>query len=144
MPLSAFVLVLGSAVLHAGWNLLLARSRDVRAATTVSLVLSVIVFAPLAALTWRVEAEAIPWIAASAVLEILYFHLLTTSYSRSDLSLIYPIARGSAPVLVLAGTAIAGVVLGVWQAVGWFSSALASCWFVASATVWTREEWRSP
>ena len=118
MPLSAFVLVLGSAALHAGWNLLLARSRDVRAATTVALSLSVVAFAPFAALTWRVEAEAIPWIAASAALEFLYFSVLTTAYSRSDLSLVYPIARGTAPVLVLVGTAVTGIVLGFWQAVG--------------------------
>ena len=42
----------------------------------------------------------------SALLEIAYFALLTTAYSRSDLSLVYPVARGSAPVLVLAGAAV--------------------------------------
>jgi len=118
VPLFAFVLVVASAALHAGWNLLLARSRDVAAATTVALVLSVLAFAPLAAVTWRVEIGAIPWIVASAALEILYFSFLTTAYGRSDLSLVYPIARGSAPVLVLLLAALTGVVLGVWQAVG--------------------------
>jgi drug/metabolite transporter (DMT)-like permease len=118
MPVSAFALALGAAALHAGWNVLLARARDVRAATTVALAVSVILFAPLAAATWRVEAAAIPWIAASAALELVYFFLLTAAYSRSDLSLVYPIARGVAPVLVLVGASAAGAALGAWQALG--------------------------
>lgn len=105
-------------MLHAGWNVMLARSRDIPAATSVALALSVIVFAPLAVMTWRVETAAIPWIVASAGLELVYFSLLTTAYGRSDLTLVYPIARGTAPVLVLAVATLAGVVLGLWQAVG--------------------------
>jgi drug/metabolite transporter (DMT)-like permease len=118
VPASAFALALGAAVLHATWNALLARSRDVRAATTVALVVAVVLFAPIAAATWRVESAAVPWIVASAALELVYFLLLTAAYQRSDLSLVYPIARGSAPVLVLAGATVAGVALGLWQAVG--------------------------
>ena len=79
MPLSALALTLAAAALHAGWNVLLAGRRDVRAATTVALVLSVLTFAPVAAATWRVDAAAAPWIAASAALEIAYFFLLTAA-----------------------------------------------------------------
>ena len=118
MPASALALALGAAVLHATWNALLARSRDVRAATTVALVVAVLLFAPFAVATWRVEGDAIPWIAASAALELVYFLLLTGAYQRSDLSLVYPIARGTAPVLVLTGATLVGVAVGVWQAVG--------------------------
>jgi drug/metabolite transporter (DMT)-like permease len=118
VPLTAFLLVLAAAVLHAGWNVILARAADVAAATTVALCLSVLLFAPVAAITWDVEASAIPWIAASAVLEIAYFALLTTAYGRSDLTLVYPVARGSAPVLVLAGAALVGVTVGWMQALG--------------------------
>ena len=60
MPLSAFVLVLGAAVLHALWNVLLARSADVAAATTVALGLSVVLFAPLAVATWDVAGRRGP------------------------------------------------------------------------------------
>ena len=118
MAPAALALALGAAVLHAGWNLLLARSRDVRAATTVALVVGVISFAPFAAFSWRVEAAAIPWIVPSALLELVYYFLLTAAYTRSDLSLVYPIARGVAPVLVLVGATLAGVTLGPWQALG--------------------------
>ena len=48
----------------------------------------------------------------------MYFALLTAAYGRSDLSLVYPIARGVAPVLVLVGATVAGATLGGWQAVG--------------------------
>jgi drug/metabolite transporter (DMT)-like permease len=118
MPASAFALTLAAAALHALWNVLLGGARDVRAATTVTLTLSVLVFLPVAVLTWDVEADALPWIAASAALELAYFLLLVGAYSRSDVSLVYPIARGTAPVLVLALGAIAGAALGWPQAVG--------------------------
>jgi drug/metabolite transporter (DMT)-like permease len=59
-------------------------------------------FAIPAVLTWRVEGEAIPYIAASAALELAYFALLAAVYTRADLSFAYPVARGTAPVLVLA------------------------------------------
>ena len=62
--------------------------------------------------------SAVPWIVASATLELAYFLLLTAAYQRSDLSLVYPIARGSAPVLVLAGATLVGVAFGVLQAIG--------------------------
>jgi drug/metabolite transporter (DMT)-like permease len=105
-------------VLHAGWNVLLGGAKDVRAATTVALGVSVLLFAPVAAATWRVELEAIPWIAASAALELTYFFLLTTTYARSDVSLVYPIARGSAPVLVLVAAAVWGVTTSPAQVAG--------------------------
>ena len=73
---------------------------------------------PFAALTWEVERAAVPWIVGSAALELLYFLLLTAAYRSSDLSLVYPIARGSAPILVLLGATVAGVTLGFAQAVG--------------------------
>ena len=118
MPLDAFLLALAAAALHAGWNVLLARARDVRAATTVAIVIGVVIFAPFAAATWDVEAAAVPWIVLSAALELAYFLLLTAAYRDSDLSLVYPIARGVAPVLVLVGAWIAGAALGALEAVG--------------------------
>jgi drug/metabolite transporter (DMT)-like permease len=118
LPVDAFLLALGAAALHAGWNILVARAEDVRAATTVALCLSVIIFAPVAVLTWDVEVAALPWIAVSAALELAYFILLTAAYRVSDVSLVYPIARGVAPVLVLVGGWIAGATLGALAAVG--------------------------
>ena len=118
MTASAFLLALGAAALHAGWNVLLAGARDVRAATTVALGVGVILFAPLAAATWRVDAAALPWIGASAALELPLLRPSDHRLPPLDLSLVYPIARGVAPVLVLAGATVAGATLGGWQALG--------------------------
>src|SRR4051794_12175759 len=100
MPTTAFALALSSAFVHALWNLLLARARDSEAATAVALVVGTVAFAPVAALTWDIDSAALPYLAASATLEIAYFALLAAAYERGELSLIYPVARGSAPVLV--------------------------------------------
>jgi drug/metabolite transporter (DMT)-like permease len=115
---AALVLALGAAALHAIWNALLARAENVRAATTVALVVAVVLFTPVAVATWDVESAAMPWIVASAILELAYFLLLTSAYQRSDLSLVYPIARGSAPVLVLVGATLAGAAFGIVQGLG--------------------------
>jgi drug/metabolite transporter (DMT)-like permease len=120
VPFAAFTLAICSAFVHASWNLLLARARDSEAATALALIVGTLVFAPVAALTWDISSAALPYLGASAVLEIGYFALLASAYERGELSLIYPVARGSAPLLValfsvlLLGTVLHGLtVLGV-------------------------------
>jgi drug/metabolite transporter (DMT)-like permease len=103
---AALGLALGAAALHALWNLLLAGARDPRSATAAALTVGVVAWAPVAALTGTVHAGAWPCIAASATLESIYYILLTGAYRRGALSAVYPLARGSAPVLVLAGAAV--------------------------------------
>jgi drug/metabolite transporter (DMT)-like permease len=99
--------VLGSAALHALWNWLIAEARDSHAVTAVALLTATIAFAPVAVLTWDLEPSAWPYVAASAALELVYFTLLAAAYQRADLSFVYPIARGAAPVLVLAVSVVA-------------------------------------
>jgi drug/metabolite transporter (DMT)-like permease len=107
---SALALALAAAVLHAVWNLLLARARDVQAATATTFAIAVALYAPIAAVRWDVDREAIPYMAVSAVFELTYLALLATAYGRAELSVVYPIARGLAPVLVLAvGVTVLGV-----------------------------------
>jgi uncharacterized membrane protein len=107
VPLSAVALALGAAFLHAGWNVLLAGSRDTAAATAGLLIWGVALLAVPALVTGGVSAEAVPYIAASAALELVYFVLLARAYRDGELSVVYPIARGSAPVVVLVFGAIA-------------------------------------
>ena len=99
---AAIALALGAAVLHAAWNVLLARERDVHAATAVMFVVSIALLAPVAVFTWDVDREVWPWALGSATLELAYFALLATAYERADVSVVYPVARGLAPLLVLA------------------------------------------
>src|SRR3954453_4751217 len=112
VPFAAFALALSSAFVHASCNLLLAHARDSEAATAVALIAGTIAFAPVAAITWRLDSGVWPYLAASATLEIAYFALLAAAYDRGELSVVYPVARGSAPLLValfsvlLLGTAL--------------------------------------
>ncbi|MEX2546556.1 MAG: EamA family transporter [Chloroflexota bacterium] len=119
MPLTALAIALGAAVVHAFWNLVVARARDTQAVTALAIAVGVIAVAPIALLRWHVEPQAWPFIVASSVLEIVYFWLLTTAYNRAEMSLVYPIARGSAPVIVLiVSVAALGVATSVPQAAG--------------------------
>jgi uncharacterized membrane protein len=77
------------------------------------------VFALPAALTWDVDGAAWPYLVASAALELTYFALLAAVYGRADYSFAYPVARGDAPVLVLAvSVAVLGAAVGVPAALG--------------------------
>ncbi|HVD25146.1 MAG TPA: DMT family transporter [Gaiellaceae bacterium] len=110
MPADALALALGAACLHALWNLLLARASDVQAATAVTFVVAVVAFLPVAVARWDVEAAAIPYVAVSSGFELAYLVLLAAAYTYAQLSVVYPIARGLAPVLVLGiGVTVLGV-----------------------------------
>jgi drug/metabolite transporter (DMT)-like permease len=95
-------LALGAAFLHALWNVLLAGSRDSVAATGGLLLFGAALLAPVALLFGDLSASALPFVAASAALEVLYFVLLARAYAGGELGVVYPTARGLAPVLVLA------------------------------------------
>ena len=120
MPLSAFSLALGAAFLHATWNVLLAGARDSEAATAVATLCGVVLLAPVALITGGVSDAALPFAGASAALHVGYLALLARAYQGGEVSVIYPVSRGTAPVLVLAfGAAVlnegatTGQVLGV-------------------------------
>ena len=70
MPVDALLLALAAAFVHAAWNLLLSGSEDTHSATAVALAAGAIVFVPVAALTWRLEGSAWPYVAASNSLEL--------------------------------------------------------------------------
>jgi uncharacterized membrane protein len=113
----ALGLALGAAFLHALWNVLLAGSRDSVAATGALLLFGVLLLAPAALYAGDVSSSAIPFIAASAVLELAYFVLLARAYRGGELGVVYPVARGSAPVLVLGAA-----VLGLGKGVSWLAA----------------------
>ena len=126
MPLSFEIvaLVLFSALLHASWNALLKGAAD---RTTQSAVLyGAMALVATAGLT-QVAPPALaswPFLALSIVLHNLYFLTLLLAYREGDLSQVYPIARGSAPILVaVLSTSVAGEALGTGQ---WLAVALIS------------------
>lgn len=110
MSLLALTLILISAVLHATWNLLAKRvsggTTFIWAFDTVSLVLYGPVALALIALRGvPVGGPGLALIATSAVLHASYFFLLSRGYRAGDLSLVYPLARGTGPLLAI-GAAI--------------------------------------
>jgi drug/metabolite transporter (DMT)-like permease len=103
VSLAAFGLALAAAVVHAAWNAVIADAEDSQAATAVALLCGAVAFAPVAVLTWDVSGAAVPFLIGSATAELVYVALLAAAYARAELSVVYPVARGTAPVLVLAG-----------------------------------------
>jgi drug/metabolite transporter (DMT)-like permease len=101
LPLSALTLALGSAALHAAWNLLLGRARDVQAAAAATFLLSVLVALPFAVVWWHADSSVWPYALASSALEAVYVVALALAYRRSEVSFVYPATRGLAPLLVL-------------------------------------------
>ena len=101
VPPLALALVLLAALLHAGWNLLLHGSDDRLAVATVAGLASGVALLPAIILAppWQVW----PLIILSALAECAYALCLTNAYRRGALSLAYPLARGSAPLLVTLG-----------------------------------------
>jgi drug/metabolite transporter (DMT)-like permease len=115
----ALALALGAAFLHALWNVLLAGTRDSVAATGALLLFGVVLLAPAAlVLGGELSSEALPYVAASVVFELAYFVLLARAYRGGELGLVYPVARGSAPVVVL----VVAVALGLGKGVSWLAA----------------------
>ena len=120
MDAGALGLALGAAVLHAGWNVALAGAASSRAATAGVLVFGAPLLGLAALLTGAgVSGGAVPFIAASAALELAYFVLLARAYDGGEVSVVYPVARGLAPVVVLgAGAVLLGETVSAGAALG--------------------------
>jgi drug/metabolite transporter (DMT)-like permease len=106
MPVAAVLLTLTAAGVHALWNQLLAHTDDIHRRTAVGMLVGAVAFLPVALLDRRVEP--VGWVLAgvSTGFELAYFALLATAYARAPLGVVYPVARGSAPVLVLLVSAL--------------------------------------
>lgn len=127
----ALGIVLASAFLHAGWNYLTKKSRRKIVFIWCFLLIASILLLPIFLYFWhQTTISRVGWycVAATALLHALYFWFLGGAYERGDLSLVYPLARGSGPLFVpflamgliheqlslLGGFGIALVVLGIY------------------------------
>ncbi len=104
MPAAALALVLAGALLHALWNIAAKKAGGDARFTFFSGAIMAVFWAPLALwVGWTVVPQ---WgwrewlvVAFSALLHWVYFVCLLTGYRKSDLTVVYPMARGSGPVL---------------------------------------------
>jgi len=108
VSLLALALVLGAAVLHATWNVLLKTSDNPLHAAARAVTSSAVLLTIPVAVLWlaggRPGLPAVGWLLAlvSGVLELAYFIFLSMAYARGELSMVYPLARGTAPLLAVA------------------------------------------
>ena len=108
MSLFALALVLGAAVLHATWNLLAKRAVADTPFLWLAYLVGAVVFAPFAIAILMIAQPTLGWpavlfVAVATCLQLLYFATLTAGYRAGDLSLVYPIARASGPLLATIG-----------------------------------------
>lgn len=101
MPVPAILLLLIAAFLHALWNLLLKSAREKYIAMGWQVILSGILALFLLFFTGLPPRSMWLFAAISMVLEAVYFVLLSNAYSDHEFSLVYPIARGTAPAFLM-------------------------------------------
>ena len=102
-----FAAVLFAAACHAGWNALIKVGLDPLSTTILIAVGAAAVSVVGLPFAGMPASAAWPWLIGSAVIHLLYFAALIESYRFGDLGQVYPLARGSAPLM----TAIASAVL---------------------------------
>lgn len=114
-------LVLTGALLHAGWNTLVKSSADKALDTALIHSLGSLLGLPLLAAVGFPPAQALPYVAASAVIHLVYYTALVSAYEHGELSLTYPIMRGVGPLLVALVSSLAlgeAISLAAWMGVG--------------------------
>ena len=114
-----------SAALHVAWNIRLKTAGDPLKAATVGMLAATVGIVPAGIGAWLVlgrpalPVEGVLLGIVSGVIEAGYFVLLSAAYRRGDLSIVYPIARGTAPLLAVAiGVGLFGERLGVAGSLG--------------------------
>jgi drug/metabolite transporter (DMT)-like permease len=101
---SVVLLALFAAVLHASWNAFLRSGADRFWTMTVMSLAMTVVALPVAAILPLPVAAAWPYLIGSAFFQLFYGLLLVAAYRHGELGQVYPIIRGSAPLLVTAGS----------------------------------------
>ncbi len=122
MSFGVFLAVLGAAFLHAFWNALVKTGASKQSAMMIVAISQALCGLGIA--LWRgvPVAAAWPWLLGSGLIHMCYQLFLSHAYDHGDLSRVYPIARGAAPMLVLGvsglyladpitGTEVAGIML---------------------------------
>ena len=103
MSVATFVMVLVAAMLHAAWNLAMKDSDDRLLAAWAIMGVGGLVSLPVLVVLGPPPAEALGWLALSVGIHVGYVLALSRAYELTDLAVAYPVARGTAPLLVTIG-----------------------------------------
>lgn len=135
-------LVAVAAVLHVAWNIGLKTAGDPLRAATIGMLAASVGIVPAGVIVWLASGAAplpIEGVAlgiASGLVEAVYFILLAAAYRRGDLSVVYPIARGTAPLLAVAvGVGLLGERLGLGGSIGVIG--------LLAGFLWLQRPWRA-
>jgi drug/metabolite transporter (DMT)-like permease len=101
-----FLAVLFAALCHAGWNALIKVGLDPLSTTTLIAIGSAVVGIVCLPVAGMPAVAAWPWLIASMIIHLIYFAALIESYRTGDLGQVYPIARGSAPLMTAAASLV--------------------------------------
>ena len=146
MPSSALVLVLAAALLHALWNFAAKKAGgNHHFALASALTVSVIWLPVVWFVGWDVVADfdSKTWavLMATALLHLLYFNALLTGYRLADLTVVYPVARGSAPAMsAIAAVFLLGEHLGLRGSLGLLAVVLGIVLIAAGPGLWRPRE----
>lgn len=122
VSLAVFGIVLFAALLHAGWNAIVKGAGDTRLTTVLVVGCSAVIAVVTLPFLPQPAPESWPYLATTMVLQILYFSLVAAAYGAAEMSVVYPLMRGLAPLLVASvGTVILGEQPGPW---GWLGIGL--------------------
>ena len=114
-----FAAVLFAALCHASWNSLLKIRLDPFAANALITVASGLIALVALPFVGLAPVVAWPWLVASIILHLAYYYGLTEAYRTGDLSQVYPIARGAAPLMTaLVSTTVLGEDIGLYGWIG--------------------------
>lgn len=136
-----FGLIAAAAILHVTWNILVKTAADPLRAAAVGMASGAVLLSPAALVGWlaigrpAIPAEAIGLAVLSGALEAGYVVLLAAAYRHGDLSIVYPLARGTAVLLAVAvGVLVLGERLGVLGQAG--------VGFLLAGFLWLQRPWR--
>ena len=130
-PLPVFLAVLGAAALHATWNAWVRGGSNPLLHTAALVIWTGILAIPVAIVLPLPDQASWPLLALSILIHLVYYITLARAYTHGALSVVYPIMRGAAPVLVSLGTwAFIGESLSL---VGWLGVLLVSLGVLAIA-----------
>ena len=114
MSLEVLALVLAAAVAHASWNLFAKPAQGGAGFVWLCAVAGTVLYVPVLVVALALDPGPLGWtalapMAGSGALHALYFVLLQRGYATGDLSLMYPLSRGTGPLLSsLAAIALLG------------------------------------
>ncbi len=111
MSLHAIVLVLAAALIHAVWNLILKKAEGRLPLLWLVSVVSAVIYLPFVIREIQFDKTQLTtalyvFASGSAVLHLFYFSFLQIGYSKGDLSVVYPMARGTGPLLSSIGAVL--------------------------------------